>query len=205
MRIGIKITITIILLIGIILLFWLKWDTIIGKKTLPILPINSQTVQDIPLIHIPNLYNQNDIRWSNDLLGDTNERLGNVGCLVSSAAMNLSYYNIDINPKVLNKKLKKLDGYTHSGWLIWKKLEELTEDKIKIKFPKLSHESIDRFLLKKIPVLAKILIDKRIPHWVLIVGKKDGEYLIYDPLKSDALKNISVYDSLIYSIRTVTM
>ncbi len=205
MSTNIKITIIVILLIGIIFLFWLKWDTIIGKKTTPISPVNSQSIQNIPLIPIPNKYNQNDERWSNDLLGNTKESLGNIGCLVSSVAMNLSYYNINIDPKKLNQKLKELDGYTNSGWLIWGKLEDVTENKIKIKFPELTHKSIDELLLTKTPVLAKIFIDKRIPHWVLIVGKKEGEYFIYDPLKSDTITNLSTYDSLIYSIRTLTM
>ena len=205
MSVNIKITITIIviLLIGIIFLLWLKWDTIIGKKTIPISPINPQAIQNIPLIPIPSQYNQNDEKWSNDLLGNTKESLGNIGCLVSSIAMNLSYYNIIIDPKKLNQKLQKIDGYTKDGWLIWDKLKDATENRININFPKLSHKSIDELLLAKTPVLAKIFIDKRIPHWVLIVGKKEGKYLIYDPLKSDTLKNISVYNSLIYSIRIV--
>ena len=192
-------------MVGIVVVFWLKWDRIIDKKTTPIPPVNSQSIQNIPSIPIPNQYNQNDERWSNDLLGNTKESLGNIGCLVSSVAMNLSYYNINIDPKKLNQKLEELDGYTNSGWLIWGKLEDVTENKIKINFPELTYKSIDELLLTKTPVLAKIFIDKRIPHWVLIVGKKEGEYLIYDPLKSDTITNLSNYDSLIYSIRTLTM
>jgi len=202
MNIVIKISLMIIL-VGIVLVFWLKWDSIIGKKTLPIPLVNTNTIQNIPSVNIPSQYNQNDKRWSTDLLGNTKEILGNVGCLVSSVAMNLSYYDIDIDPKKLNEALRNIDGYTSAGWLIWGKLEDVTDGKVEVDFPELSHKTIDDLLRVKKPVLAKILIRQTIPHWVLIVGKKDGEYLIYDPLESATYTPISKYNSLIYAIRVL--
>ena len=47
-----------IILIGIVLVFWLKWDSIIGKKTLPIPLVNTNTIQNIPSVNIPSQYNQ---------------------------------------------------------------------------------------------------------------------------------------------------
>jgi len=190
-----------IILIILSIIIWLNQDKIFKPKILPITSKTTIGIQNIKPINIPNKYNQNDKQWRDDLLGNTNEKLGNVGCLISSVAMNLSYYQIFINPKELNKKLKNIAGYTQKGWLIWDKLEDITQNKIQIDFPNLSHETIDNLLLKSTPVLVKILIHKQIPHWVLIVGKKNGTYLIYDPLDSTVPLSISKYNSLIYSIR----
>ena len=204
MKINIKILlmITVILLVVLLLVLW-KWDKIVGKKVLPIQTKSTTVGKNIPLIKIPRKYNQNDKRWSSDLLGNTRESLGKIGCLVSSVAMNLSYYNINMNPKKLNEVLSNIDGYTSGGWLIWSKLEDVTDGKVEIYFPKLSHATIDDLLQAKKPVLVKILIRQMIPHWVLIVGKKDNEYIIYDPLDSEIPTSISKYNSLIYAIRVL--
>lgn len=62
----------------------------------------SPNTTNIAPIKIPNFYNQRDKRWAFDRLGDTSESVGKVGCLISSVAMNFSYYGIDMNSKELN-------------------------------------------------------------------------------------------------------
>jgi len=43
-----------------------------------------------------------------------------------------------------------------------------------------------------------------IPHWVLIVGKDESEYLMRDPLgDGETLGRVSRYNSKIYAIRTL--
>jgi len=168
------------------------------------IPSISQTkTNDITPITIPTFYNQRDKRWASDKLGNTSETVGSVGCLVSSICMNISYYQQSITPKELNLKLRELNGYTNRGWLIWNKLEEVTDHQLSIAFPKLSHESIEHYLLAHKPVLAKVYINKVIPHWVLIVGKKNNQYLMLDPLTQGVLRNISHYGGFIYSIRVL--
>jgi len=197
-------TIILFLIISILIIMVLiNKELFLQKKVIPINSKISVGIQNIKPIFVPQKYNQTDKRWRNDFLGDTNEKLGSAGCLVSSVAMNLSYYGIDINPKKLNNALCKHEGYTPNGWLIWNKLQEITHNKIYINFPELSHKSIDELLVNKNPVLAKILIRERIPHWVLIVGKYKGQYLIYDPLNSLNPIPIDKYQSLIYSIRVI--
>ena len=86
---------------------------------------------------------------------------------------------------------------------MWSKLSDITNDKIKITFPTLSHENIEKSLLEKKPVLAKVFIHRVIPHWVLIVGEKEGEYLMLDPLTQGEPVKLSDYGDYVYSIRVM--
>ena len=190
-----------LLFLMIALLLFYKFQT--KERVNAISSISQTKTDDIASIKIPNFYNQRDKRWASDTLGNTNETVGKVGCLVSSICMNMSYYQKNISPKELNIKLRELDGYTNRGWLIWNKLESVTENQLSISFPTLSHESIEKYLLKKRPVLAKVYINKVIPHWILIVGKKNNAYLMLDPLTQGELTKVSAYGGYIYSIRVL--
>ena len=108
-----------------------------------------------------------------------------------------------MNPKEINEQLTKIEGYTSRGWLVWSKLSTITNDQVKITFPTLSHENIEKHLLAKEPVLAKVFIGRVIPHWILIVGEKDGEYLMLDPLTKGEPMKLSSYGSYVYSIRVM--
>ena len=194
----IKIIIFLLLLVGISLLIY-RFQP---RERVHAIPSISQIeTGDIAPIEIPNFYNQRDKRWASDKLGDSSETVGKVGCLISSICMNLSYYKEHMTPKELNIKLRELEGYTQRGWLIWSKLEEVMDNKLSITFPELSHESIEKNLLDKKPILAKVYINKVIPHWILIVGKEKREYLMLDPLTDGTLSKVSHYGGYIYSIR----
>ncbi len=195
-----KIIIAIIVIALISLLLWKKYQ--IADRVNAILSTNHQTA-DIAPLHVPDFYNQRDKRWSSDKLGNTHETVGKVGCLISSVTMNFSYYEQNLTPKELNKKLRALDGYTKDGWLIWNKLSAISKGKLHIAFPKLSYENIEKALKNGQPVLTKVYIHKVIPHWVLIVGKKGGEYLVLDPLTKGELSFVSDYGEYIYSIRVL--
>ena len=197
----VKIALFTILALAIIL--WLKRDIFFANRTTVISSVSSTKIKNIELIKVPKFYNQRDKTWANDKLGKTSETVGKIGCLISSVSMNLSYYGIDMNPKEINKKLTEIDGYTSRGWLVWSKLSTITDEKIKITFPTLSHENIEKSLLKKKPVLAKVYIYRVIPHWVLIVGEKDSEYLMLDPLTQGKPIKLSSYGAYIYSIRVM--
>lgn len=195
----------ILLLIGLVLLtiLWLKRDSFFANRTTAISSVSTTNVKNIDLINVPVFYNQGDKKWAEDKLGNTSETVGKVGCLVSSVGMNLSYYGINMNPKEINEKLTKIEGYTSRGWLIWSKLSTITNEQVQIIFPTLSHENIKKYLLAKEPVLAKVFIARIIPHWVLIVGEKDGEYLMLDPLTEGEPMKLSSYGSYVYSIRVL--
>lgn len=190
----------VLLLIGGSLLLWFKLKSV--DSTQAIASTLSTKIDQITPISIPTFYAQRDKRWANDSLGKTTETMGEVGCLVSSVAMNFSYYGIDVTPKSLNDALTKVEGYTPRGWLIWSKLSTVTNKQISTSFPTLSHDTIYRSLHKGTPVLAKVYIHKVIPHWVLVVGvDSQGEYLILDPLTKGGVSTLSSYGKYIYAIR----
>ena len=67
-----------------------------------------------------------------------------------------------------------------------------------------SFTRIDRALKVGQPVIAKVFINGIVPHWVLIIGKEQSEYLMRDPLdETRTVKRLSYYQSKIYAIRTL--
>jgi len=195
--------ISLLIIFALLTVLWLAKEKFLANTTTAISSVSTTNVRNIELIKIPTFYNQRDEVWASDKLGNTNETVGKVGCLVSSVGMNLSYYGIKMNPKEINKKLTNIDGFTSRGWLIWSKLSTLTEKKVKIVFPPLSHANIEKYLLVKEPILAKVFIHRVIPHWVLIIGEKDGEYLMLDPLTQGKPMKLSSYGAYVYSIRVM--
>jgi len=167
-----KIILIVTVVTFIVIIAWQKYPF---SETKNAITSRSPSTSDIAAIKIPNFF--------------------------SSASMNFSYYGIDMNPKELNQRLRESEGYTSRGWLIWSKLLPLSDEKLVVSFPELSHENIDGYLLAKKPVLVKVFINRIIPHWVLVVGKRGKEYLMLDPLRDGALTEVSSYGSYIYSMR----
>jgi len=192
-----------LLIVLLLVVLWINKERFLADTSTAISAKSTTSIKNIPLIEVPTFYNQRDKSWASDKLGNTDETVGKVGCLISSVGMNLSYYGIGMNPKKINEQLTKVEGFTSQGWLVWSKLSTITDEKVTISFPKLSHENIEKYLLKKEPVLAKLYINRVIPHWVLIVGEKEGEYLMLDPLRDEKPINFSSYGSYIYSIRVM--
>ena len=150
-------------------------------------------------------YLQKDPRWKNDSIGGSGEKLARVGCTVCSLSMALGHYGVGATPGELNDFLKQNDGYTLRGWLKWNTVSNFTSGKVVMEYigrPRFSR--IDATLKTGHPVVVKVLINGIIPHWVLIVGKDDAEYLMRDPLdEAKNVKPLSEYGSKIYAIRTL--
>jgi len=58
---------------------------------------------------------QSDDRWGNDSLAGTPGTVAQEGCAVSSAAMVLSFYGLQLDPGQLNQFLIAHDGVYHRG------------------------------------------------------------------------------------------
>jgi hypothetical protein len=149
------------------------------------------------------IYLQTDPRWADDKVGGSGEKMRAVGCTLCCVSMALQYCGFAIDPGRLNELLKENNGYTRRGWIRWFAVSKLVDDKISVKIPgKPSAEIIDSTLSSGRPVIAKVMIRPSVPHWVLIVGKEDGEYLIKDPLGNGSrLEKLSKYKSGVCSIR----
>ena len=66
-------------------------------------------------------FQQGDPRWSMELLGPTYDTIGQAGCAITSAAMVLSSYGVDIDPQRLNQYLNTHAGYTPTAMSIGKR------------------------------------------------------------------------------------
>jgi hypothetical protein len=133
------------------------------------------------VIGVPQFY-QADPRWKSDRLSDTPGDLGGEGCAVSSAAMVLSHYGMDVDPRRLNRFLTQNKGYEGRGWLRWESAAEFSPGMVKKAYEDLpSHALIDWNLLRGNPVIVRIRRTDGITHFVVIVGKRGFDYLIRDP------------------------
>ncbi len=117
--------------------------------------------------------------------------------------MALTSQGHEILPDQLNDELLENDGFTKSGLLIWKGVESVTNGDFGVTLNgRPTHKILDRELERSNPIIAKVLFNGEIWHWVLIVGKEGLEYLIHDPLVLDSeYSPMSDYPTGIYSIR----
>ena len=148
-------------------------------------------------------YRQRDARWEKETLGGLGESLARVGCTVCSLAMALDYHGVKLTPKELNAFLKTNDGYTARGWLRWDAVAKVSRGQVTMDYlGRPGFEVIDRALKNHQPVIAKVLINGIIPHWVLIVGKEGTDYLMRDPLGDEqTIGRVSDYGSKLYAVR----
>jgi hypothetical protein len=174
-----------------------------GRNSPPIAAAGGQSFTNFAAIQTP-FYLQRDVRWKDETIG-SGETLGKVGCTVSSLAMALDRYGVSFTPKSLNDALKANNGYTRRGWLQWIAVTKVSEGKAQVAvLPTPTHGDIDAALQAGEPVLAKVFINRVIPHWVLIVGKDGQEYLMRDPLNERKdLEHLSKYGSDVYGVRIV--
>lgn len=136
------------------------------------------------------LFRQSDPRWSKDPLaaGQSGDTLGSAGCALTSVAMVLLYYGVDIEPKTLNQWLIKHDGYTPEGWLKWEVAAEYDPSKSRFVYENVpTYKLIDNNLKAGNPVIVRLRYpdlpngEKGITHFVVICGKNGHDYLTRDP------------------------
>ena len=160
----------------------------------------SVTIRGIPY------YLQNDPQWASEPVGGSNEPMASVGCTVSALAMGLTAVGHPVDQLTLGRNLKQRGGFTANGFVIWQAVSEVTGGRVKVELPPLSHEAIDAELARNRPVIAKIFLQDRIQHWVLVVGKQDTDYLIMDPLNGEkSLLRLSDRSSAIHAIRVLKL
>lgn len=147
-------------------------------------PIGASGGLPIPgeiMISVPQFL-QGDPQWGNDQLGNSPGTMGGEGCAVSSAAMVLSHYGMDVDPGRLNVFLKQHLGYEGQAWLRWESAAEYSSGLIEKAYEDLpSYARIDWNLLRGNPVIVRLRLHDGITHFVVIVGKRGFDYLIRDP------------------------
>jgi hypothetical protein len=125
---------------------------------------------------------QDDPRWCNDPLGISNDTIGSAGCALSSAAMILHFYGVDLDPQRLNNFLTQHDGYEGTSWIKWDAAALFPPNIAVHCYEDLpSYGLIDCNLLNGNPVIIRIRRPSGKKHFVILVGKKGLDYLVLDP------------------------
>jgi len=149
------------------------------------------------------IYRQSDPRWANHRVGGSRQTLKAVGCMVCCVSMALDHYGFHFNPAQLNELLKDHGGYSSSGLLQWGAIPKITDNEIEVlPYEKPGLDFIDKSLRNNGPVIVKVRSSRGTNHWVLVVKKENGEYLIKDPAgNGKSLESLSKYHNRIYSAR----
>ncbi|MFT5466846.1 MAG: hypothetical protein ACI8UO_001946 [Verrucomicrobiales bacterium] len=127
-------------------------------------------------------YLQGDSVWGGEKIGGSGETIRSVGCTLCAIAMAATDLGQEIDPGALNEALKKNEGYTSRGWIIWSAVAPSLDDRVEAVYTKeVSHELIDTLLERGDVPIVKIFLPMGIPHWVAVVGKQGNEYLVKDP------------------------
>jgi hypothetical protein len=129
---------------------------------------------------------QRDPRWAGVQLGTSNKTIGSHGCVITDATMMLRHFGIDIDPAELNTWLKANGGYQNTNWFVWSVLKKY-DPRISFayRYEYAALDKIDAQLAAGRPVIVNVDMVPGTPvideHWVLVVGKVDGSYIINDP------------------------
>lgn len=128
---------------------------------------------------------QSDPLWGHDSLGETPGTLSAEGCAVSSAAMVLGHYGMDIDPGRLNRFLEQHQGYEGAGWLRWESAAEYAPGIAEKAYEgPPDYALIDWNLIQGNPVIVRLRLPDGVTHFVVIVGKRGLDYLIRNPSSS---------------------
>ncbi len=149
------------------------------------------------------VFKEADPRWAADALDGSRSTLGRGGCAVCSAAMMLAHFGVDTDPGRLNRFLSANGGYASGDLIVWDKLVEYSQGRIREVYRGGARaEILERNLAAGNPVMAKVLIRGRTQHWVLVVGTDGPECLANDPLGAEASPvRLSRYGERIYALR----
>lgn len=154
-------------------------------------------------VAITQYYIQNDPKWKDDTIGNTSRRMERYGCLISSVSTAISNLGIPITPKEFNNKLTQNNGFQGAD-LIWYKINESIPE-VSYRYSRIfSSRTIEKDLeIGLLPIINVKYYKTGITHWVLIVGAKDGEFLICDPLDDGfSIKKLSEHGN-VYAYRVV--
>lgn len=163
---------------------------------------------DIDLTDIAT-FRQDTSDWAEDTLGQTTDTMADYGCTVTSVANAITNITgTQMSPKVLNATMGEIGGYTGRGWLIWGKVAEATKGAVKITVHDApTHAGIDACMAAGAYPIVKIKLGGVVPHWVMLSGRQNGEYMMRDPLKggpSDVAIPVSSRASQIHSLRCLS-
>lgn len=158
----------------------------------PVEPEPEPTIPD-GLLDVPH-YSQTDPLWAQDIIGASNFNVGAKGCLLTITAAGLTYFGFECNPMAYNCLATSRGGYlitTENGKkyanMYWQFPDVLTKGQIvRDEYQTFAsgagwEQSANAILAKGKPVWCEVRLNNY-QHWVMILGKVDGDYWILDPI-----------------------
>lgn len=180
-----------------------EWKTFIAKSE----DQGGELMNNI-LLNIPPIA-QRDPRWATIQLGTSNKTIGSHGCVITDVTMMCRYFGINIDPIKLNTWLKANGGYQNLNWFVWSVLNKL-DSRISFgyRYTYAALDKIDEKLEIGVPSIVNVDLipatEALDEHWVLVVGKVDGSYIINDPWYGTQFKFEEKYGNPITGIKIVS-
>lgn len=176
------------------------------------LPLGAQSGDGVSAaslaIDVPYYGQTLDWPWGGDFMGDSRALLADNGCVISCAAMCLSYFGIDTDPGRLNRDLcaaslyapmtfrgEKLGRMGFSYESVPRLYPEIRGLKMRGKVKAAADvESVKEELRAGRPLIATVLFRGSYNHAIVIRGYRDGEFLVHDPMNAEN-KTLSQYNA----------
>jgi hypothetical protein len=138
---------------------------------------------------------QNDPRWKNHKIGlQNNLTIEQVGCMLTCFAMTVNHFGANVTPDSLNEKMKASSGFA-GAWIKGAKVPGQFPQTgierqlhVECKGRPAPMDLIDQGLEAGSLIMVRVdwTPDANIDsHWVVIYGKKDDDYKIWDPWQKD--------------------
>ncbi|MDD3498465.1 MAG: C39 family peptidase [Candidatus Moranbacteria bacterium] len=122
-------------------------------------------------------YSQKDSRWGNKTIGNSNSKMKDYGCAISSVAMVFTYHGEKINPGELCK-----EPIYYWDLISWPKSWDGLRLSSSIAHSGVSWNTIDKEIGDGNPVIIFINARNGAGHYVVIHSKdKKGKYVVHDP------------------------
>lgn len=136
-------------------------------------------------------YSQTDPAWKSKLLGfDKASTIGNFGCLLTSVSMLASVYGLNETPDSLNEKMKKVVGFSAgTAFMIPGAIPAALPGIRYVSYTNCANSpaplaEIDAWLGRGKPVIIEVDWSPQAgvqTHYMVVYGKQDDDYLVYDP------------------------
>lgn len=135
---------------------------------------------------VPGYFNQCDSRWADATLGFSDSTIGDYGCGVASAAMVFERHGIDTDPQRLNDALKRVGAF-QGDLLYWSSVHRASGGALDLvnKDPngRVDWSVIDRQISRGNPVIVWVDRPGQYNHYVVLLEKKNGHYMMHDPIE----------------------
>lgn len=164
--------------------------------------VNLVPKKDYP-VQVSSYYRQNDPAWQDIEIGTSKRRMGSTGCLISCVSTTISQLSSPVTPEEFNTKLTEVNGFQGAD-LIWYKINEAYPD-INYRYSRIfSNKTIESDLEKGSLPIVNVKYNKTgVTHWVIIVGAKDGEFIICDPLGDGYTTKLLSEHGKVYAYRVL--